>query len=146
MDRPMAQPVVVPGWLLFSVVVVIAANLVAGAATGISVGVMQGISEFARAVQRHDEHLLAAYRCIAYPFLTGVTLFYLWPLVAYFRCGRATEPSAVVQRRAVNGPFVIAAVGFSGWLSSILVFPVITIVHSGIGKRTSPRSRSSRRS
>jgi adenylate cyclase len=131
MDRRMAQPVVVPGWLLVSVIVVIAANLVAGAATSISVGVMQGVSDFARAVQRHDEHLLAAYRCIAYPLLTGVTLFYLWPLIAYFRCGRATEPSTVVQRRAVNGPFVIAALGFSGWVSGVLVFPVITIAHFG---------------
>jgi hypothetical protein len=28
---------------------------------------------------------------------------YLWPLVAYFRCGRAGDPSLAVQRRAVNG-------------------------------------------
>src|SRR5690349_10296224 len=102
-----SEPVVVPGWLLVSVVGVIAANLVAGVATSISVGVMQGVSDFARAVQRHDEHLVTAYRCVAYPLLTGVTLLYLWPLVSYFRCGRVTEPSPVVQRRAVNGPFVI---------------------------------------
>ncbi len=130
MLRQPTQPVVVPGWLLVSVFLVIAANLLAGLATSISVGVMQGVSDFARAVQRHDEHIIAAYRCIAYPLLTGVTLFYLWPLIAYFRCG-ATEPSPLVQRRAVNGPFVIAAVGFSGWLSGAIVFPAITIVHFG---------------
>ncbi len=125
------RPVVVPGWLLVAVVVVIGANLVAGAATTISIAVMQGVSDFARAVQQHDQHFLTVYRCVAYPLLTAVTLVYLWPLVAYFRCGGASEPSPLVQRRAVNAPFVIAALGFSGWLSSVLVFPAMTIAHFG---------------
>jgi adenylate cyclase len=131
MPRQPTRPVVVPGWLLVAVLLVIAANLVAGVATRISIGVMQGVSEFARAVEQHDGSILRVYRCVAYLLLTGITLYYLWPLVAYFRCGGATEPSAVVQRRAVNGPFVIAALGFSGWVSGVLFFPVITIVHFG---------------
>jgi adenylate cyclase len=131
MTQSMREPVVVPGWLLLSVVVVIAANLVAGVATRISVGVMQGVSEFALNVEKHDTKFLTVYRCAAYLLLTAVTLLYLWPLVRYFRCGDATEPSLAVQRRAVNGPFVIAALGFSGWVSGVILFPVITIVHFG---------------
>ena len=127
----MGRPVVVPGWLLLSLVVVIAANLVAGAATAVTVNLMHGVTPFAIAVREHDAALLPLWRCFAYPVLTAVTLIYLWPLIAYFRCGRSVEPSVAVKRRAVNGPFVMASVGFSGWVSSVVVFPLITIAHFG---------------
>ena len=127
----MGRPVVVPGWLLLSLLFVIGANLVAGAVTAVTVSLMHGVSPFALDVARHDAALLPAWRCVAYPVLTAATLFYLWPLVAHFRCGAAEQPTPTVQRRAVNGPFVMAAAGFSGWVSSVLVFPIVTLVHFG---------------
>jgi adenylate cyclase len=127
----MGGPVLVPGWLVFSVLIVLAANLVAGAATNATISLMRSVSPFALEVRAHDERILPLWRCIAYPVLTALTLLYLWPLVAYFRCGGAREPGRAVQRRAVNGPFVMAAAGFSGWVSSIVLFPVVTLVHFG---------------
>jgi len=124
-------PVVVPGWLLLSLAIAIGANLVAGAATTVTVALMHSASDFAHQVRDHDGALLPAWRCIAYPLGTGLILVYLWPLIAYFRCGRANEPSLRVQRRAVNGPFVIALAGFSLWLSGVILFPVITVAHFG---------------
>ncbi len=127
----MGQRVVVPGWLLASLLVVIGANLVAGAATSATVGLMQGASEFARTVRVHDLAVLPFWRGTAYPILTALSLGYLWPVVAYFRCGGETAPSARVQSRAVNGPVVVASIGFVGWVSSAIVFPALTLARFG---------------
>ena len=131
--RPCAvdSPVVVPGWLYLSVGFAIGANMVAGLATGFTVNLMHSASEFALQVRAHDTALLDPWRAVVYPVTIGAVLAYLWPLIAYFRCGRAGEPSLGVQRRAVNGPFVIALAGFLAWLSGIVLFPIITIVHFG---------------
>jgi adenylate cyclase len=123
------RPVIVPGWLLVCVAIVVGANLVAGYATSVTVGLMRGVSRFALDVGAHDERMLVAWRCFAYPVLTTAVLVYLWPLVAYFRCGGAAVPSPAVQRRAVNGPFVMAVAGFSGWVSGVVAFPLVTLVH-----------------
>lgn len=127
----MGRPVIVPGWLLLALFLVVGANLVAGAATSATVGLMHGVTPFALEVGEHDRRWLPAWRCIAYPLLIVVTLVYLWPLIAYFRCGRTETPSDAVRRRAVNGPFVMAAVGYSGWISSVIVFPAATLWHFG---------------
>src|SRR5258706_9773140 len=103
----MGRPVIVPGWLLLALGLVIAANVIATAATGVTVRLMHAVTPFALAVRDHDERLLPLWRCAAYPALVAVILVYLWPLIAYFRCGRAAEPSEAVRRRAVNGPFVM---------------------------------------
>ena len=124
-------PVVVPGWLLLSLGIAIGANLVAGIATRLTVQLMNSATPFAIEVGAHDDRLLNVWRCVAYPLITALCLLYLWPLIAYFRCGRNREPSLGVQRRAVNGPFVIALAGFSGWLSGVIIFPIITLVHFG---------------
>jgi len=125
------RPVLVPGWLLVCLVVVIGANLVAGLVTGVTVHLMQGVTPFALEVRRTDLALLTIWRCVVYPLLTIVSLVYLWPVVAYFRCGAQGHPAPTVQRRAVNAPFALAAIGFSGWVSSILVFPIATVLHFG---------------
>ena len=123
----MGTPVLVPGWLVLCLVVVIGANLVAGGATRVTTGLMQGVSPFALSVREQDLQWLPLWRCVAYPVLTGVCLAYLWPVIAYFRCGRTMEPSLVVRRRAVRAPFVVAAIGFTGWVSSVIAFPILTI-------------------
>jgi adenylate cyclase len=117
--------------VLLSLVVLIAANLVAGAATNATVHLMQSVSPFALEVRGYDFELLPAWRCILYPLLTGVAVAYLWPLIAYFRCGGTGGPSRTIQSRAVNAPFVLAAIGFSGWVSGAVLFPIRTLVHFG---------------
>jgi adenylate cyclase len=123
--------VIVPGWLYLSVGVALGANVVAGAATNVTIGLMSAVSPFAVQVRAHDISMLNVWRCAVYPLCIGGILVYLWPLIAYFRCGRAGDPSLAVQRRAVNGPFMIALTGFLGWLSGIVLFPIVTIVHFG---------------
>lgn len=127
----MGRPVVVPGWVLLSLLVLIAANVVAGAATNATVHLMQSVSPFALEVRAYDLQYLPLWRCILYPLLTGVAVVYLWPLIAYFRCGGAKGPSPTIQSRAVNAPFVLAAIGYSGWLSGAVLFPILTILHFG---------------
>ena len=131
--RPCAvdTPVVVPGWLFLSVGFAIAANVVAGTVTGFTIELMSAVSPFAVQVRAHDTAMLNPWRAVVYPLSIGAIFAYLWPLIAYFRCGRAGEPSLAVQRRAINGPFVIALAGFLGWLSGIVLFPIVTIVHFG---------------
>jgi adenylate cyclase len=128
----MGNRVLVPGWVALCLLVGIGANVVAGVATTVTIGLMQGGSEFARAVRVHDLAWLPLWRSILYPTLVTVALVYLWPLIAWFRCGaNADPPSARVQRRAIGGPLVIAALGFSGWVSGALVFPGLTVAHFG---------------
>ncbi len=129
--RSAGRPVQVPGWLVLGMVLVVAANLVAGTATDVTIGLMEGVSDFALAVRVHDLQLLPLWRCVAYPLLTTASIVYLWPLIKYFRCGTMGTLPLVVQRRAVSGPLVVAALGFSGWVSGVLIFPVIALVHFG---------------
>jgi adenylate cyclase len=127
----MERRVLVPGWLVLSLFVVLAANLVAGTATNVTIGLMQGASEFARAVRAHDLAWLPLWRCVVYPTLIGAAVLYLWPLIAHFRCGAVDTPTMRVQRRAVSGPLAIAAIGFLGWVSGVVLFPAITVAHFG---------------
>ena len=52
---------------------------------------MHSVTPFALDVRAHDERILPLWRCVTYPLLTTLSLVYLWPVIAYFRCGRATE-------------------------------------------------------
>jgi adenylate cyclase len=126
----MGPPVVVPGWLLLCVALGIAANVVAGIATRGTVYLMQGVTPFALQVRERDVMVLPLWQCVAYPLFTLASLVYLWPLVVHFRCGGG-EPSARAQRRAVNGPFVLAVIGFSAWVSGAIMFPLLTIAEFG---------------
>src|SRR5262245_38126123 len=92
---------------------------------------MQGASEFAHQVREHDRALQAVWRCVTYPIGTAIALVYLWPLIAHFRCGGAATPTPRVKSRAVNGPLVLASIGFAGWVAGAVVFPAITLVHFG---------------
>jgi adenylate cyclase len=127
----MRRPAAVPGWLVLSVLLGIGANVVAGTATGLTVSLMQGASEFARAVRVNDLAWLPVWRWVVYPTLIAAVLAYLWPLLAFFRRGGEEGPSQLVQRRAVSAPVVVAALGFSGWVSGALLFPLLTVVEFG---------------
>lgn len=128
----MHRPVTVPGWVFLSVILVVGANLIAAAATAATTDLMASVSEFARTVRAHDLALLPTFRIIIYSVGTGAGLVYLWPIIAFFRCGAsATPPPARVQRRAVSAPLVVAAIGFGCWLAGIILFPLLTIARYG---------------
>src|SRR5215813_9158000 len=126
----MRMPIGVPGWLVASVLLTIGANLLAGAATMATIDLMHGTSALADQARPYELSLLPMWRCALYPTLTAVSVAYLWPLVRCFDEG-AAPPGPVVRQRAINGPFVIAALGFLGWLASAIFFPVMTLVHFG---------------
>ena len=71
--RPCAvdTPVVVPGWLLLSVGVALAANVVAGMATGFTIELMSAVSPFAVQVRAHDAAMLNPWRIAVYPLCIG---------------------------------------------------------------------------
>jgi len=127
----MGERVQVPGWLLLSLVLVVGANFVAGSATVVTIDLMRSPSPFAHTVRLNDVAWVPLWRCIVYPVLIAAAVAYLWPLIGFFRCGAGGTPSPRVQRRAISGPFVIAALGFSGWISGTLLFPTITLVKFG---------------
>jgi hypothetical protein len=48
------RPVTVPGWLFLSILLVVAANVVAGTATAVTISLMRGASAFAQTVRAND--------------------------------------------------------------------------------------------
>lgn len=122
-----------PGWLLFVIVIALGANLFAGAMTGITIDLMRSRSPFALAVREFDLRILSSTQVVAYPVATAAVLAYLWPLTAFFWRGESgAGASAVVQRRAVNAPLVIAATGLLPWLLNPVIYPLATLLHFGI--------------
>jgi len=60
-----------------------------------------------------------------------VVVNYLRPIVAYFRHGSEDPAPLIVRRRIVNGPLVLAVMGFAPWLFSCFFLPALTLVHFG---------------
>lgn len=127
----MRRPVTVPGWLFLSLCLVLAANVVAGTITAVTIDLMRGSSDFARAVRAHDLVWLPWWRAVVYPACLGACVWWLWPLIAFFRCGPPGDAPPRVRQRAVSAPFVVAAIGYAGWLSGIVLFPLLTLAKFG---------------
>ena len=129
----MRRPITVPGWVILSMVVVVGAHVVAGAATAATISLMRGASEFAQMVRANDLTWLPLWRSIVYPTAIGSCVLYLWPIISFFRCGGETvgTPPPLVQRRAVSAPLVVAAIGFAGWASGVILFPLLTLAKYG---------------
>jgi hypothetical protein len=89
------------------------------------------VSPFAREARAYERSVLPFWRCLSYGGGLGVAIAYLWPIMRYFRCSGAGPASELVQRRVTNAPAVLAAIGFSLWVTSIVVFPLLTIAHFG---------------
>jgi adenylate cyclase len=92
---------------------------------------MHGVSPFALEAREFELSLLPYWRCFAYTVGIAVVFLYLRPIILYFRCGASAPASELVQRRATNAPAVLAFVGFGLWVTSVLVFPLVTIAHFG---------------
>ena len=97
----MRRPITVPGWVILSMVVVVGAHVVAGAATAATISLMRGASEFAQTVRANDLTWLPLWRSIVYPTAIGSCVLYLWPIISFFRCGGETAgtPPPLVQRK-----------------------------------------------
>src|SRR4029077_16572081 len=53
------------------------------------------------------------------------------PIVGCLRAPAPGQVPAWVQRRVVSAPLVVALLGFTGWVSSIVVFPLATLLRTG---------------
>ena len=120
-----------PHWLVLTLAIGVGANMLAGVTTAVTIDLMRGPSDFAVAARAYELSLLPAWRCFVYPVVLSLILLYLWPLVRYGRRGWPGNPSLTVRRRAVSGPFVVAASGFAGWLFRTILFPALTVWHFG---------------
>ena len=127
----MARRELVPRWLILVVLIAIGANVLATSMTGVTVGLMGSMTERAVTVRSHDLMLLPYFLGLVYPAATVASGVYLWPILRFFNHGCVQPASPLVQRRTVNAPLVIAAIGFLPWLISATAFPIATVVHFG---------------
>jgi len=127
----MARSGPIPAWLVVTMAVALAANLLAGLTTGTTIELMGGVSRFAVESRVHEMHLLPYWRSFAYAGAIVVILAYLRPLIRFFRSGAPQPTPEIVQRRAVSGPLVIATLGFALWLASVVFFVAATVVRTG---------------
>ena len=127
----MARPARIPRWFLETALVAIGANLLATSATTLTIDAMGGVSDFARESRVHELALLPWVRVLAYGLLTPAVLVYLWPIVGWLRAPASAQVPAWVQRRVVSAPLVVALLGFMGWVGSIVVFPLATLLRTG---------------
>ena len=128
------RPERVPGWLLLVILIALGANLLAGAMTGVTIDLMRSRTPFALAVREHDLSLLPSVQAVGYSAATTAILAYLWPLIAFFRGDPTAPASPRVQRRAINAPVVVAAIGLLPWLLNVPMYVIATVLHFGTWK------------
>jgi len=121
----------VPQWVLLGALIALAANLLAGAMTAVTIDLMRSRSEFAAAVRDHDLSLIHYYEALVYPLATLAIGLYVWPIIRHFRCDPDQAATPIVERRTVNAPLVIAGIGFLPWLLSAVGFPIATLIEFG---------------
>ena len=124
----------VPRWVLLAMLIALGANYLASAMTGITIDLMRSRSDFAEAVRVNDLRLLHYYQPIAYLAATAIVVAYLWPIFTYFRCDPSQAAPPVVQRRSINAPAAIAAIGLLPWVLNSVVYPAATVLHFGTWK------------
>jgi adenylate cyclase len=121
----------IPKWFLLGFCIAVGANTVASVTTYFTIGLMHGVSEFALRVRQHDLHALQYYRTVAYPSVTAIVIWYLWPILKHFRCEAASAAPLVVQQRVVSASLFLTLMGFAPWCLSALCFPLLTVVRFG---------------
>lgn len=118
-------------WLLVSLGVAALANAVAGVTTTATIGLMASVSDFAVNARGLELNILPYYRAAAYLGIAAFVVWYVWPLVCYFRQGCPQPAEENVRRTAVNFPVIVAFGGLSPWLLSLFVYPLATLIHLG---------------
>jgi adenylate cyclase len=96
-----------------------------------TIDLMASPTEFARSVRAFELGILPYFRVAAYTSVTLFVVWYLRPLIAYFRAGCVIPPSAAVERAAVGFPTIAAVAGMAPWMFGAVFFPVLTIVRFG---------------
>ncbi len=122
---------VIPAWFVLGLLAALGANVLAGFVTSITIELMHGVTPFALAVRAYELTLVPYYRWLTYPVATGVIIAYLWPLIRYTSGAMSEPPAPTVQRRVINAPFTVAAIGFAGWLFSPVFFAAMTLARFG---------------
>jgi adenylate cyclase len=127
----MARREAIPRWVVLGTLIALAANLLASATTAITVDLMRSKTDFATAVHLRDQELIGYFRFIVYPTALTAVGVYLWPIIRHFRCDPDQSASALVQRRTVSAPVVVAGIGYVPWLISAALFPLATVIQFG---------------
>jgi adenylate cyclase len=97
----------------------------------VTIGLMQGISDFALEVHAYDRQHVGYVRAVAFPGTTVIVLAYWWPVIRYSLTGYEGAAPAVVQRRVLSAPLVTGVLTFAPWLLSSIYFISITVYHFG---------------
>lgn len=120
-----------PAWVPLTPCLILAANLLANRTTSMTIDLMGGVSPFALQSRAYERTLLPYFTTAGFIVPTAIGITYVWPLLVYFRHGCPVPAPLQVQRRAVSGPLVFSGVGFLSWLSSVVFFPVATLMRFG---------------
>ena len=120
-----------PAWALLVLVIALSANLLFGATTNLTIGLMRDLGEFAQTVRVRDLAVLPYWTAAMYAINIGLVGAYGWPILDHFRRGLPEPAPLVVQRRVTSAPLVISAMGFGSWALGVLFFPAITIYRFG---------------
>lgn len=117
----------IPLWYWLTLAIALLSNGLAGQATWFTIGLMSSVSEFALAARSVEIAILPYFTMAVYTALGSGVSAYLWPIVVHFQQGCPDPPSEKVARHTVSAPFVVAAAGFLGWVSSAVFFPAFTL-------------------
>jgi len=121
----------VPLWVLAAFAATIVLHVLAGFTTGRTIELMRTITPFTDEVRAYAISVLPFWRAVAYSVTASGLLIYAWPVVMHFRCGLPDDVSAVVRRRAIGMPAVVAVGSIAPWVLSVVVFPTLTLLHFG---------------
>ncbi len=129
--RTDTRPAASLAWLWLAVGVTLLVHSVAGVTTSLSVRLMSSTTPFAQEVRAFELGLLPYYRSVSYFLVLAFMLFYVRPLVSYFRQGCPPSPSQIVKRKAVAFPAVLALASLGPWLFGTVFYPVLTLFRYG---------------
>jgi adenylate cyclase len=127
----MPRPERIPGWFILTLLASLAIHAGANAVNTLTINLMRSTSDFAVAVSLRDRAIVPYFRGAAFLLVPLLITFFLWPVLRYFRDGATGTPSRLVERRVIDAPIVISALGFAPYLVSVLFFPLLTISHFG---------------
>jgi len=119
------------GWYFGSIAAMVVFHSVASIATLQTIDLLASPTEFARSVRAFELQWLPYYRAASYVSVASFLLWYLRPLVAYFRARCPVDASPAVQRAAVGFPLVGAVAGMVPWMGGTIVFPAVTVARFG---------------
>jgi adenylate cyclase len=119
------------GWFFASLFSMVAIHTVASISTLQTIDLLASPTAFAREVRAFELAWLPYYRAFGYVTVTTFLLWYLRPLVAFFRARGEGDASPQAERAAVGFPLVGAVAGMMPWMGGAIIFPAVTIARFG---------------